>query len=165
MRYIRNTALTTEETMRLLSLERKPGPARTKQTRWPGFRWHTAEGEYLTLEEMGTRHVFMSMKMIFNHMTMIDERLSPVLFTVRYSWIPLNSPPGMLVVFFLREIERRGDLPDYLQPALDLIKSQVLAVHPGALAEDFPQFEVPWEEPEEDLLIGPSTLDDEVESW
>lgn len=165
MRYIRGSSLTTKETMRLLSLERKPAPARTKKTRWPGFRWVPREGGILTLEEMETRHVFMCMKMIFNHMTLVDDRLSPVLFTVCYSWIPLPVPPGLLVVFFLQEIERRGDLSGYLQPAYDLIKSQVLAVHPEALAESFPQLEVPFEEPESELLTGPSTWSGEEDDW
>lgn len=78
------------------------------------FLWRTMEGEVLTLEEMDTKHVFNSMKMIFNHLAE-QFNATPIWFNHQYGDYQrgaVANPSGLayLVLFFIAEIERRGDL-------------------------------------------------------
>lgn len=85
------------------------------------FLWRTMEGEVLTLDEMKTAHIFNSMKMIFNHLAK-EWGGKPVWFTKQYGDYEVRAAadPATLagvVVRFLQEIEKRGDLPArYVEP-------------------------------------------------
>lgn len=86
-----------------------------------GFRWRTMEGDILTLAEMETRHIFNCFKMCFNHLAAAWGG-KPVWFTKKYKDYAQHgrmAPQYLaaLVVFFMEEIDRRGDLaPFYLAP-------------------------------------------------
>lgn len=86
-----------------------------------GFLWRTMEGETLALSEMETSHVFNCMKMVFNHLAKVWGG-RPVWFTKEYGDYTegaARDPARLagLVVFFMAEIIRRGDLPEkYVEP-------------------------------------------------
>lgn len=85
------------------------------------FLWRTMEGEILTLAEMDTKHIFNSMKMIFNHLAQ-EFNAQPVWFNHRYSdyqHSAARNPEGLAwqVLVFIAEIESRGDLSTkYAEP-------------------------------------------------
>lgn len=96
------------------------------------FRWRTMEGDIFTLPQMKTSHIFNSMKMCFNHLADTYGG-RPVWFNHVYSDYRAyaeSSPGGLawLVVFFMREIERRGDLPKHMESPYSEIRNQVLGV-------------------------------------
>lgn len=80
------------------------------------FRWHTQTGDKLKLSEMDTRHIFNSMKMLYNHFTLHYSELEPINFTIKHRGFAnkaLSIPQTMLetLILFIAEIERRSDLP------------------------------------------------------
>lgn len=90
------------------------------------FLWKTMDGEILTLAEMKTGHVFNSMKMCFNHLAAAwDAR--PVWHQHQYRDYAsaARQEPGQLawlVVMFIQEIEKRGDLPEkYREPYNEIV--------------------------------------------
>lgn len=94
-----------------------------------GFRWRTAEGEVLTLQEMDTKHIFNSMKMCFNHLA---EQFGgrPVWFNRQYGDYQrmAEEMPDLLAaitVFFVEEIERRKDLPEKYKHPYQQIVAQI----------------------------------------
>jgi hypothetical protein len=117
------------------------------------FRWRAMDGRVYKLADMETSHVFNSMKMIFNHLAEIYGA-RPIWFTKRYSTTegyfadirvdpkPLASTVGM----FVREIERRGDLPQrYLQPYREILEQIVKSPR---LIEDTNRLPSPKKRPE-----------------
>lgn len=79
------------------------------------FRWRTREGVIMRLADMETSHVFNSMKMIFNHLA-AAHGAEPVWFKHHYSDYKQHAKttPNLMAavcMFFIREIELRGDLP------------------------------------------------------
>lgn len=96
------------------------------------FRWRTMDGEILTIEEMSTRHIFNSMKMLFNHLA-AEHGGDPVWFNHVYATYQGQSvrevrKSAQTVVFFIEEIERRGDLPDKYKVPYMQIYNQVKGV-------------------------------------
>lgn len=79
------------------------------------FRWKTKDGIDMRLEEMETKHIYHSMKMVFNHLANLYSA-ETVRFEFHYGkfnkWAQ-NQPHycAALIIFFIHEIERRGDLP------------------------------------------------------
>lgn len=93
------------------------------------FLWRTMEGEVLTLAEMETKHIFNSMKMVFNHLAE-EFGADPVWFvhTYRDYQHRANHDPDALayqVLTFIAEIEARGDLPEKYRVPYLLITEQV----------------------------------------
>lgn len=87
------------------------------------------EGEILSLDEMSTKHIFNSMKMAFNHLADTHGG-TPVWFTVQYREYreaAKDNPVQLarLVVFFIQEIQRRGDLPERYSEPFRLILEQI----------------------------------------
>lgn len=101
-----------------------------------GFRWRTMEGEVLALDEMETSHVFNAMKMIFNHLAEAWGG-RPVWFTKAYGDYQdrAETDPAKLaglVVFFIQEIERRGNLPDkYVEPYRSIVDQILPKLEPA----------------------------------
>lgn len=94
------------------------------------FRWKCMDGRVLTLEEMKTKHIFNSMKMVFNHLAEAHGG-EPVWFERHYEIYEemcerFPQAQAELVVFFLAEIERRGDLPAFYNEPYRLIKEQII---------------------------------------
>jgi hypothetical protein len=85
------------------------------------------DGRVLTLDEMETKHVFNSMKMCFNHLARHWGGV-PVWFQKEYRDYhkkAMSDPKCLarLVVGFIIEIERRGDLPEqYQKPYADILQ-------------------------------------------
>lgn len=96
----------------------------------PVFRWRTMDGQVLTLDQMDTKHLFNSMKMVFNHLA-AQHGGRPVWFQQQYgdyheACREHPQTQAALVVMFLKEIDRRGDLPEkYAQPFAE-IKEQIV---------------------------------------
>lgn len=102
------------------------------------FRWRTKDGRSLTLDEMGTTHIFNSMKMLFNH---IAEAYGgqPVWYNKQYADYRMPSQRDArnmahCVAMFVWEIRRRGDLPQkyqwpYQQIMRQLFENQKLKEH------------------------------------
>jgi hypothetical protein len=115
------------------------------------FLWRTMEGEVLTLEQMETKHLFNSMKMCFNHIAEVYGG-RPVWFKHSYSdyFERARLEPVTVagyVVIFMKEIDRRGDLPaKYHAPYADIvsqIKPMMLRRPPlAAIAAPFGDFEL-----------------------
>jgi hypothetical protein len=105
------------------------------------FRWKTMTGQVLSLDEMETSHIYQSMKMIFNHLAEAWGG-DPVNFTRHhrvYQKVCREKPVAHaeLVVMFLKEIDRRGDLPEKYWSDFEAIKCQIfqLALPPQSQAE------------------------------
>jgi hypothetical protein len=100
------------------------------------FRWRTMEGETLTLPQMETKHIFNSMKMCFNHLAEVWGG-KPVWFVQEYPdyFDQAKAAPAHLagvIVMFLAEIERRGDLPEkYLEPYRAIVDQIRPKLEPG----------------------------------
>lgn len=95
------------------------------------FRWRTMDGDILTLDEMATKHIFNSMKMCFNHLA-AAWGAKPVWFVKHYgdyASAAVREPRQLawLVVFFILEIDRRGDLPERYSEPYQQIKDQLTA--------------------------------------
>ena len=96
------------------------------------FRWRTQDGRLLYLHEMDTKHIFNSMKMIFNHIAEAYGA-TPIWYQHSYSGYKQaakDRPKDLArtVVLFCCEIERRGDLPiKYLPPYAQIMK-QILGI-------------------------------------
>lgn len=105
------------------------------------FRWRTSQGTFLSLDQMETRHVFHAMKMCFNHLSNAGVPISPVLFTKRWAIGTQATGPysphwlAWHVVFFILEIDRRGDLFPQFAAAYTLIRQQVIALAGGRVPE------------------------------
>jgi hypothetical protein len=98
----------------------------------PTFRWRTMDGEILTLEEMSTRHIFSAMKMLFNHLA-AEYGGDPVWFNHVYATYQGMSKrevrkAAATIVYFIQEIERRGDLHEKYQVPYMQIYNQVAGV-------------------------------------
>jgi hypothetical protein len=91
----------------------------------PRFKWKTAEGQILEIEEMETRHVYMCAKMLYNHLA-VHRGWKPISYTRSYGgfhWMSSHKPNVLAYqcVVFLLEVRRRGDLPDRFRTDYDLI--------------------------------------------
>ena len=96
------------------------------------FLWRTMDGRTLTLAQMETKHIFNSMKMIFNHIAEAHGG-HPVWFTKKYSDYARDcrtnpKTHAETVAFFIFEIDRRGDLPEKYQLAYQDIKNQIVGI-------------------------------------
>lgn len=94
------------------------------------FRWKCMDGRIMTLEEMDTKHMFNSMKMIFNHLAEAHGG-EPVWFERHYAVYEemcerFPQAQAEIVMLFLVEIERRGDLPEFYHEPYKLIKEQIV---------------------------------------
>lgn len=100
------------------------------------FRWRTSEGDVLTLSEMETSHIFNSMKMCFNHLAQVWGG-RPVWFVQEYPdyfdhAVAAPSALAGVVVLFLAEIGRRGDLPEkYIEPYRAIVEQITPRLDPG----------------------------------
>lgn len=99
--------------------------------------WTTMEGETLSIRDMDTKHCFNSMKMLFNHIAEMWGG-QPVWFQQKYpdtSAAAVSAPKhlAMYVCAFIREIDRRGDLPLKYREPYALIKRQVEGPKQGEL--------------------------------
>lgn len=102
--------------------------------------WITTEGQRLVIGEMDTKHLFNSMKMLFNHLAE-SWGGRPVWFQKRYpdTFRIARKQPKLLAEFVCRAvvaIDARGDLPErYRQPyaeivgQLDAIRSTITRIH------------------------------------
>lgn len=96
------------------------------------FRWTTMEGETLSVHEMETRHIFNSMKMIFNHIAHVYGG-KPVWFQKFYDAYEERArrDPKKLarqVAMFCWVIQQRGDLPEkYIPPYIQIV-NQILDI-------------------------------------
>lgn len=93
--------------------------------------WRTKEGEIITIEDMDSKHLFNSMKMIFNHLAMMWGG-RPVWFTKQYSDYVQGAVTGpeelaRQVMVLMRELDRRTDLPEIYHEPLAEIKAQIAA--------------------------------------
>lgn len=92
------------------------------------------EGEILSLDEMDTKHIFNSMKMIFNHICEVYG-IPTVWHQHRYRDYIIKSHiiPKKLarqIHLFISEIERRGDLPSkYHEPYRQILDTIRFAVN------------------------------------
>jgi len=113
------------------------------------FRWRCKSGLVLRLEEMETRHIFNAMKMLYNHLA-VHYGLQPVWFQRQYSDVHqqamLDSEQlAGVVMLFISEIERRGDLPDkYKVPYREIVTNILRSVARKMLPE--PPIAVEWRE-------------------
>lgn len=106
---------------------------RSKDGKLRSFRWQCMDGRVLTLEEMKTSHIFNSMKMVFNHLAEAHGG-EPVWFLRHYDEYDIacaENPQthAELVMFFILEIERRGDLPDKYRDPYSQIVEQIFPMH------------------------------------
>lgn len=93
------------------------------------FRWNTMDGRVLSLEEMSTKHIFNSMKMIYNHVAEVYG-LVPIWYMHKYvdyrvhaKTIPRELMRIMLI--FMAEIEQRGNLPTKYEAPYNHILGQL----------------------------------------
>jgi len=91
------------------------------------FRWHTMEGDILSLREMETRHIFNCLKMYYNHFA--DRHGLPTIwFNKTYMnllELAQDEPLPLLktMALFIYEIERRDDLhPTYVKPYFEIMR-------------------------------------------
>ncbi len=96
------------------------------------FRWKTMDGQILRIGDMKTSHVFNSMKMIFNHLAEANGGY-PVWFEKKYSdYRRMASEDTMrlaaTVIFFLNEIQKRGDLPERYAIPFTQILNQIKGI-------------------------------------
>lgn len=94
------------------------------------FRWQCMDGRILTLDEMETKHIFNSMKMIFNHLAEAHGG-EPVWFERHYEVYEemcerFPQAQAEIIMLFLIEIERRGDLPEFYHEPYRQIKEQIV---------------------------------------
>jgi hypothetical protein len=94
------------------------------------FRWKCMDGRVITLAEMETKHIFNSMKMIFNHLAEAHGG-EPVWFIKRYRDYERRCAESPLaqaevIVLFLLEIERRGNLPEQYREPYSRIVEQII---------------------------------------
>ena len=102
----------------------------------PPADWVTAGGERLVIGEMDTKHLFNSMKMLFNHLAEAWGG-HPVWFQKRYqdtAWMAREDPKP-LAEFVCRAvvaINARGDLPERYHAPYAEIVGQLTAIR-GAI--------------------------------
>lgn len=93
------------------------------------FKWKTKEGPVLELCQMDTKHLFNSMKMMFNHLAAVHGGM-PVWFVNQWDdWFvrAKRDPNGVAkrVCQLMAEIEERGDLPTKYHASYNAIRIQV----------------------------------------
>ncbi len=92
------------------------------------FYWLTAKGQWLRVDEMQTDHTFNCAKMIYNHIANVLVELKHINFThkyIRFNELAISQPEEalMTMVFFLREVHNRGDLPEsYWSDYCDILR-------------------------------------------
>ena len=91
------------------------------------FKWHTQDGQILSLDEMDTKHIFNSMKMYYNHLAR-QAGFPEIWFMHEYGdhYLRLHrfaDAYAKVIVIFVHEIETRGDLPEkYHEPYYRIIQ-------------------------------------------
>ena len=93
------------------------------------FRWRTMEGDVLTLDEMDTKHLFNSLKMIYNHLAARHGK-ETVWFNNIYSdyldaAVVIPEKLALDIIVFYQEIENRNDLPEKYWEAYEKIIEQL----------------------------------------
>mgnify|MGYP003963164499 CR=1 FL=1 len=90
------------------------------------FSWRTQDGDILLLEEMDTKHVFNSMKMIYNHLASRynKETVWFTKFYTDYAYDFDSFDMALTICIFYEEIEKRGNLPmKYAQPYYKIVSA------------------------------------------
>lgn len=92
--------------------------------------WTTVDGVRIPLSQMGTIHLFNSMKMCFNHLA-AHHGGQPVMFTKEWNGahaLAVYNPAHLAgwVVAMLAELDRRTDIPFSLIRPLEEIRSQLM---------------------------------------
>lgn len=81
----------------------------------PTFRWHTSEGEILTLDRMSSSHKFNCLKMLYNHIAK-QYGLPTIWFTRQYEDYIVKAQTisrklALQMCAFIISIETEGTLP------------------------------------------------------
>lgn len=92
------------------------------------FKWKTSRDEHIPVASMETRHLFNTVRMIWNHTMPRDAALEPYR---RYAFGPFYTPEYMKAAIYhiMRELKTRQDITDAQRADLDRMASYVLAAH------------------------------------
>lgn len=92
------------------------------------FKWRSQDGRYWTVHQMDTRHLFFTLRMIWNHTAPVTWRFIPY---KRYDFSDYYTTEYMrnAVIMIINELVKRDDIVDIWQVELDQMIARLNNAH------------------------------------